>query len=124
FAGGALGVIEATTTYDPPFGFQIAVHGTSGATVGLLERPEGRQAVNDVWTFAGEADERAAWQAAEEGRPGFPEFHRLQLDDFATAILEGRPPAVTGAEGRKSLEVIQAIYQSERTRRPVRPTER
>ena len=124
FQSGALGVIEATTTYEPPFGFQIAVNGTSGATVGLLERPEGTQAITDVWTFAGEEEQREAWAAEEVGRPGFPEFHRLQLADFAAAIQEDRPPAVTGAEGRKSLEVIQAIYQSERTRRPVRPTER
>lgn len=124
FESGALGVIEATTTYEPPFGFQVAVHGTSGATVGLLERPEGSQAINDVWTFEGEEEERAAWAKAEGGRPGFPEFHRLQLADFAAAVQENRPPAVTGAEGRKSLEVIQAIYESERTRRPVRPRDR
>ena len=88
FQSGALGVIEATTTYEPPFGFQIAVNGTSGATVGLLERPEGTQAITDVWTFAGEEEQQEAWAAEEGGRPGFPEFHRLQLADFAAAIQE------------------------------------
>ncbi|MBO0694142.1 MAG: hypothetical protein J2P58_14655, partial [Acidimicrobiaceae bacterium] len=72
----------------------------------------------------GEEEQRQAWARAEGGRPGFPEFHRLQLADFAAAVQENRPPAVTGAEGRKSLEVIRAIYESERTRRPVRPTDR
>ena len=124
FAGGALGIIEATTTYDPPFGFRVAVHGTSGATASLLEQPELTQGVNDVWTFSGEEAQRASWEREERGRPGFPDFHRLQLEDFAQAILGRRAPAVTGAEGRKSLEIIQAIYTSERTRRPVRPTER
>ncbi|MGH7912358.1 MAG: Gfo/Idh/MocA family protein [Candidatus Dormibacteraceae bacterium] len=124
FRSGALGVIEATTTYDPPFGFQIAVHGTSGATVGLLERPEGSQAITDVWTFAGEEARRAGWETEEAGRPGFPEFHRLQLQDFVTSILERRPPAVTGVEGRKSLEIINAIYASNRTHRPKRPSDR
>lgn len=124
FAGGALGIIEATTTYDPPFGFRVAVHGTSGATVSLLEQPELTQAANDVWTFSGEEDQRAAWEREEKGRPGFPEFHRLQLEDFAGAVLDGRAPAVTGVEGRKSLEIIQAIYESERSRRPVQPSAR
>jgi predicted dehydrogenase len=119
----ALGVIEATTTYDPPLGFQVAVHGTSGATVGLLER-EGTQAITDVWTFEGQEEQREVWAREEGGHASFPGFHRLQLADFAAAIQEDRPPAVTGAEGRKSLEVIQAIYESERTRRPVRPRDR
>jgi predicted dehydrogenase len=119
FAGGALAVIEAATTYDPPFGFRVAVHGTSGATVSLEESPELEQAYTDVWTFDGEEERRAAWVREERGRPGFPEFHRLQLRDFVRAVIEDRDPAVTGEEGRKSLEIIQAIYQTQRTRRPV-----
>jgi UDP-N-acetyl-2-amino-2-deoxyglucuronate dehydrogenase len=119
FAGGALAVIHAVTTLDPQFGFRLAVHGTSGDTVGLRELPELTQAVTDVWTFAGEEPVRAAWERAERGRPGLPEFHGIQLRDFVRAVLEGRPPAVTGEEARTSLEIIQAVYRSQRTRQPV-----
>jgi predicted dehydrogenase len=119
FENGALAIIEAATTFDPPFGFRVAVHGTSGATVSLEESPESEQAVTDVWTFEGEEEQRAAWERDERGRPGFPEFHRLQLEDFVRAIIEDRDPAVTGEEGRKSLELIQAIYRTQQTRQPV-----
>ncbi len=35
-------------------------------------------------------------------------------------MLADRPPAVTGAESRKALEIILAIYQSQRSGQPVR----
>jgi len=48
-----------------------------------------------------------------------PECHMLQLRDFLQAIRENRDPLVTAEEGRKSIEIIQAIYESGRTGRPV-----
>jgi predicted dehydrogenase len=119
FDNGALAFLHAVTTLDPQLGFRVAVHGTSGHTVGLRELPELTQAVTDVWTFEGEEDQRAAWEREESGHPGFPAFHRLQLQDFARAVLDDREPAVTGAEARTSLEMIQAVYISQRTRQPV-----
>ena len=52
--------------------------------------------------------------------PVSPSFHALQLQDFLQAILEDRAPAVTGAEARKSLEIILAVYHSSRTGQPVK----
>lgn len=40
-------------------------------------------------------------------------------DDLAAAIREGRPPSSTGEDGRKSLEIVVAIYRSARTGQPV-----
>ena len=45
--------------------------------------------------------------------------HRDQLIDFLRAIDEGRAPLVDGREGRKSVEIIRAIYRSAREGRPV-----
>ena len=119
FASGGLGVIQAASTVDPGFGFRVALHGSNGATVGVWENPEGDQGINDVWTVPGEASFRAVWEWEEKGKPTFPLFHVLQVQDFLTAILDRRPPAVTGEEGRKSLEIILAIYESSRSGRPV-----
>ena len=47
-------------------------------------------------------------------------YHALQIDDFLTAINEGRAPAVTGEDGRIVVEMAQAIYRSQRERRPVK----
>jgi predicted dehydrogenase len=119
FANGALGANTAASTVDPGFGFRVAVHGDNGATASVWENPEGVEGINDVWTVPGPDDEHAAVAAQEPGHPGFPGFHQQQIQDFLQAILDGRPPAVTGAEGRKALELILAIYESSRTGKPV-----
>jgi predicted dehydrogenase len=115
FANGSLATILAATTVNPNFGFRVAVYGANGATVSVWENPESTQGINDVWTIPGEEDQRTVWEREETGKPGFPLFHRLQIAEYLDAILAGREPAVTGAEGRKALELILAIYHSSRT---------
>jgi predicted dehydrogenase len=39
-------------------------------------------------------------------------MHRRQIVDMIDAIRQGRPPMIEGAEARKSVEIIRAIYQS------------
>lgn len=46
--------------------------------------------------------------------------HQLQLQEFIDAIQQGRCPKVDGAEGRRSVEIILAIYQASRTGRSVK----
>lgn len=120
FESGALGSIQALTTIDPEFGYRVAIHGDNGTTASIHEIPEGTQGINDVWTFEPGASERADWADAERGRPGFPEFHGLQIAEFLDAIRHGRPPAVTGRDARNSLAIILGIYESSRTGKPVR----
>lgn len=120
FTSGALGIVEATTTVNPQQGYRVSVHGSNGASLSVWELPEATQGFNDVWTLDPDGDRRALWEAADRDNPGFPGFHKLQIEDFLQAIIEGRPPAVTGAEGRKSIAIIQAIYESSQTGLPVR----
>ena len=40
------------------------------------------------------------------------EMHRRQLADMVEAVLHDRPPAISGAEGRESVAIIRAIYDS------------
>jgi UDP-N-acetyl-2-amino-2-deoxyglucuronate dehydrogenase len=42
-----------------------------------------------------------------------------QVQDFLDCIREGRPPAVTGADGRAAVELCQAALLSGRTGRAV-----
>ena len=42
-------------------------------------------------------------------------MHLPQLEEMAQAIHEGRPPAVTLAEARRVMEVIDAVFESGRT---------
>ncbi|MHB8645626.1 MAG: Gfo/Idh/MocA family protein [Thermomicrobiales bacterium] len=119
FANGALGIIEASTSIAPNRGFRVAVHGDNGATASVWEFPEGKEGINDIWTVGGEATYVPVWEGVEERRAGFPYFHARQIQDFLHAVRDDRPPAVTGAEARKSLEIILAIYHSSRTGLPV-----
>ncbi|HYI25300.1 MAG TPA: Gfo/Idh/MocA family oxidoreductase [Thermomicrobiales bacterium] len=119
FESGALGVINASSTFTTNLGFRVAINGSSGEAVSVWENPEGTQGVNELWTFAGEEELRLAWDQKDRGNPGFPGFHRNQIQEFVQSILAGRPPAVTGRDGLRSLEVILAIYESSRTGLPV-----
>ena len=147
FRNGALGVITATTSARLSH-TRITIHGANGASVGVIEEPEGAVGYNDVWTIPGEehvvAESLAAHVAAGEyiyradqetnqteaphywptayryTRAAEPSYHTRQLQEFAQAIQAGRPPLVTGEEGRKSLEILLAIYESNRSGGPVR----
>jgi len=114
---GALGVASVSISTTPTLGSRISITGETGATISVLEDPEGRMGVNDIWTIPGEeasaASELAlAREAKEEHFSPFPICHKWQLQDFLAAIREGRDPLVTGEEGRRSIEFINAIRQS------------
>ncbi len=134
FKSGALGTILVSNSQKPGFYGKIHVHGENGASVGVqtdggsvfisgvtqtIDPP-----VNDVWTVPGEEQLLAQWQAEDTARcqtvDVMSHYHKLQIQDFLQAIIEGREPAVTGREGRKVIELIIAIYRSQRDRRPVK----
>ena len=116
YTSGALGVIQAATSIHPDFQQRIEIHGTQGTII--LEGTE------DTWIKHWETfDERreveepvvvehhGAAAVLEEGGEG----HQRQIEDFVQAIRTDREPAVNGEEGRRSLAVVQAIYESART---------
>ncbi len=115
FANGALGVIEAGTGCWPGGPARVEFHGERG-TIVLVE---GRIT---VWKIQGApAGEEESMLALEELAPSgarassdfsISELHRLQILDFLEAIQLGRQPLVDGREGRKAVEIIQAIYSS------------
>ncbi|WP_369371242.1 Gfo/Idh/MocA family protein [Promicromonospora sp. Populi] len=45
--------------------------------------------------------------------------HTGQIDDVLTALETGRPPAIGGEDGRRTVEVVTAIYQAAIERRTV-----
>lgn len=116
FANGALGVIEASTAAFPGYLKRIEVHGSEGSAAMEEE---------DVvaWDFAKKARADAAIhkQMSERistaGGASDPAAighhgHTEQFRDVLAAIREGRKPAVDGHEGRRSVEIILAIYKA------------
>ncbi|HTU27421.1 MAG TPA: Gfo/Idh/MocA family oxidoreductase [Pirellulales bacterium] len=123
FTSGALGVIEATTAAWPGYLKRIELHGSTGSAAMEEE---------DVvaWDFAktrksdAKIREQMAGRISTGGGAGNPSAigyhgHARQLADFLEAIDKSRPPAIDGAEGRKAVEIILAIYQAAETGRPV-----
>lgn len=129
FKNGGLGNIVVSNSQNPALYGKVSIHGSNGASVGvqtdggamfiagvsgMAEPP-----VNDLWTVPGEAGLLEQWQ--QEDREFFSRidateyYHRLQIEDFLQAILEGREPAVTGEDGRATVEIFEAIYRSQQT---------
>jgi predicted dehydrogenase len=133
FANGGLGSIVTSVSQRPGLYTKVHVHGTSGASVGV-ETDRGATFIagvssiaepplNDVWTIPGEEGLLAECQAEDRARfaavDATSHYHALQIRDFLTSVIEGRPPMVTGEDGRAVVAMFAAIYRSARERRPV-----
>jgi predicted dehydrogenase len=114
FQSGAMGVIQGATSCWPGDCARVELHGDRGTIV--LE--EGRIV---TWKLAdaapGEEERMLALEdslgSGSQDPKGFSyEMHRRQIVDLVHAIRGDRAPAVEGAEGRKAVEVIRAIYRS------------
>lgn len=125
FTSGALGIIEGSTAIWPGHSARVEVHGTEGSVV--MEDGEIRS-----WQFKKEKKSdapilAALGKAAALGSGAADplsqlkcEGHRRQIEDFTKAIRTGRPPYVDGREGRRAVELIEAIYKSASTGKAVR----
>jgi predicted dehydrogenase len=123
FKNGALGVIQATTSVWPGLPKTIGVHGDRGTVIieqDDLLRWEFNPSVPGDEAIRG----RFAQKSGASGGSGNPAAishvgHARQLADFVQAIESGRPPLVDGREGRRAVEVILGIYESNATGRLV-----
>ena len=121
FTSGAVATIQAATTFSPGLGAQVWVSDARGATASVREFPEG-VGFTDLWTLPGEEEFATVYhQRSEFDLPlrhiheNLVPYHRMQIEDFVAALRAGREPAVTGREAMRSLEIVQAIYESSRS---------
>lgn len=118
FKSGALGIIEATTATRPKdLEGSISILGEKG-TVEI-----GGFAVNEmkIWNFTEPRAEDA--QVLEHYRQNPPNVygfgHVAYLEHVVNSIVHGKKALVDGLEGRKSLELIMALYESIETGKEV-----
>lgn len=111
FTSGALGVIEATTATRPTdLEGSISILGSQG-TIEI-----GGFAVNEmkVWKFETPLPEDLDIMEKYSVNPpnvyGFG--HQAYYEHIVECIIQNKPALVDGREGRKSLELISAIYES------------
>ena len=134
FKSGALGQILVSNSQKPGLYGKVHVHGSNGASVGA--QTEGGSPfisgvtthvdppLNDLWTIPGEEEMLPIWQAEDRERAAavdvMTHYHKVQIEEFLQAILEDRPPAVDGHDGRNVVEIFTAVYRSQRDGRPIK----
>ncbi len=110
FESGALGIIEATTATRPKnIEGSLSLLGEKG----MVEI--GGFAVNEIvhWEFSSDEPEITASRTDNETPPDVYGFgHRAYLEHVVECLNRNSPALVDGLEGRKSLELITAIYES------------
>lgn len=119
FKNGALGIIEATTAVRPKdLEGSISVLGETG-TVEI-----GGFAVNEMrhWNFTDETpDDKDVIDKFSVNPPNVYGFgHQAYYDHVVDCIKNNKDQLVDGFEGRKSLELISAIYESIETNKEVK----
>lgn len=114
FVGGAIGTLQVATSAYPGSPRRVEITGAEG-TVAVehdrvvsveLRTPPPEPPPAD----AGNANASASSAVVSDVRG-----HRRVLEDFLLAIATGRPPLCDGREGRRSVELVEAIYRSART---------
>lgn len=119
FKNGALGVIEATTATRPKdLEGSISILGSTGSV------EIGGFAVNEIrhWNFTDENDQdKDVLEKYSVNPPNVYGFgHKAYYEHVVSCINDSAAALVDGFEGRKSLELITAIYESVETGKEVK----
>ena len=118
FKNGAIGTIEGTTNvYPKNLEETLFIFGENG-TVKL-----GGTSTNniDVWDFADETEEDTRNKGLEEATSNvYGNGHTSLFADVIDAIENDRRPYVDAVAGRNALEMILAVYKSQKTGQPVK----
>jgi predicted dehydrogenase len=125
FANGAVGVLEGSTAVYPGLSERLEVTGTGGTVIveaGEVKVRELKDEKGETTPYGGKvapADDGRGQGAVDPSDISY-RGHREQLADLIAAIESGRRPSIDGAEARKPLEIILAVYESARTGRDVK----
>lgn len=111
FASSALGVLHATTCAYPGYPRRVEISGTHGTVIVEHDRILAADLRNPPPTplEAAPLDQnQSATSAAVSDFRG----HQAILEDFLESIRNNRAPICDGREGRRSLALVESIYDS------------
>ena len=116
FKNGAIGVVQGSTTAYPGLDTVLSFQGTDGSISfgdesllywNLKDKKIAPPEINGSM-----GGKNCQYSSTNSG-------HVILVEDMAMAVIEDRPPMITGEEAKKSVEVILAIYESSRTGKEV-----
>lgn len=114
FRSGALGTFEATTAAYPGYKRRLEISGERGTLVVEHDRVVAADLMPGFASFAASPaaaiGESAASHLVSDATP-----HRRIFEDFLRALREGTRPICDGREGRRSIDLVLALYASART---------
>ena len=117
FANGTVGVLEGTgNVYRENLEETLYLFGSGGRV-----KLGGNSANNvEVWDFSDQREEDSSIRGLTEPAPNvYGHGHGRLFADVADAIAQHRKPYVDVYDGRTALELILAIYKSQKTGQPV-----
>ena len=112
FAGGAIGTLEAATSAFPGMPRRVELTGSEGTIVVEHDRVvsvQVRAPPEPPPQSDGSANPSATSPVVSDIRG-----HARVLEDFVSAIRTGATPLCDGHEGRRSVELVEALYRSAR----------
>jgi UDP-N-acetyl-2-amino-2-deoxyglucuronate dehydrogenase len=118
FANGAIGTLEAATSAYPGYSRQIELIGSNG-TVRLDGDDLAAIDLKDARDDERPAPSRGATASAASAVVADPTAHVRVFEDFFRAVSTRTAPCCDGRSARQSVALIEAIYTSARTDRPV-----
>ena len=118
FANGAIGTLEVATSVYPGYRRRVELTGSEGTVILEHDRitsADLRTKLVDVLVSSEENNNASASSPVVSDISG----HKRILEDFLHAIQTNGRPRCDGPEGRRSVQLVQAIYESARTGRAV-----
>jgi predicted dehydrogenase len=118
FANDAVGTLEVATSVYPGYQRRVELTGSEGTLILEQDRiisADLRTALNEPLLQADENKNASASSPVVSDVSG----HKRILADFLRAIETDTEPRCNGHEGRRSVELVEAIYKSARTGVPV-----
>ena len=119
FSNGAVGTLEATTSVYPGYSRRLELTGFEGTIIVEGDRivaADLRHSPEELSLTKEEIVHSSATSPVVSDVGG----HRRLMEDFMRAIEMNGSPRCNGPEARRSLELVQAIYESSLTGGPVR----
>jgi UDP-N-acetyl-2-amino-2-deoxyglucuronate dehydrogenase len=126
FGSGAMGILEGSTTVYPGLPERLEISGDGGTVIievgqlVLCELKDEKGEVGSYGTTNNAQRKQVTTSAAADPAALAQGSHLPQVADLIDAIETNRDPLITGAAGRKPLEIILAVYESAKLGQPVR----
>ncbi len=117
YPDGRLGLVQAMTIAYPGYPERLEFYGTRGTAV--FHKGQARLEWRLSDPKVDRMDEAEVSSGASRPMDISAAGHIALYHDFVSALAEGRSPLIDGAEGRRSVELVEAIYRSARTGAPV-----